>query len=81
MRSFIHAAPINKLFGFGGDTRWPTSSAAYAIQTRRWLTYTLQAEVDDGLLSESQAIHIATRLMRDNQYDCFDMDGTRDAIQ
>jgi len=81
VRSFIHAAPINKLFGFGGDTRWPTSSVAYAIQTRRWLTHTLQAEVNDGLLTEPQAIHIATCLMRDNQYACFDMDGTREAIQ
>ena len=37
VRRFIHAAPINKLFVFGGDTRWPTSAAAYAFQTRFWL--------------------------------------------
>jgi hypothetical protein len=81
VRRFIHAVPINKLFAFGGDTRWPTSAAAYAFQTRQWLTRALQGEITDGLISESQAIHIATRLMRDNQYACFDLAGTRAAIQ
>ena len=71
VRRFLHAAPSNKLFAFGGDTSWPTSAAAYAIQARRWLTRALQGEVDDGLLSESQAISVASSLMRDNQYCCF----------
>lgn len=80
VRRFIHAAPANKLFGFGGDTSWPTSSAAYAVQARRWLTRALQAEVDDGLLTEADACGLATRLMRDNCYDCFDLDATRRAV-
>ena len=81
VRRFIHAVPINKLFAFGGDTGWPTSSAAYAFQCRHWLTHTLEAEIADGHLTEPQAIYIATRLMRDNQYDCFDLEGTRGAIK
>ena len=80
VRRFIHAAPSNKIFGFGGDTGWPTSSTAYAIQARRWLTRALQAEVDENLLSESQAIDVATRLMRKNQEACFDIDGARQAV-
>src|SRR5205823_8613124 len=48
VRRFIHAAPANKLFAFGGDTRWPTSACAYALQARRWLTRALEAEVADG---------------------------------
>lgn len=71
VRRFLHAAPSNKLFAFGGDTGWPTSAAAYAIQARRWLTRALQAEVDDGLLTEKAAMEVATRIMLDNQYDCF----------
>lgn len=81
VRRFIHAVPINKLFAFGGDTRWPTSATAYAFQTRLWLTRALQAEITDDLLTEPQAIQIATRLMHDNQYACFDIEGTRTAIQ
>ncbi len=77
VRRFIHSVPINKLFVFGGDTSWASSSVAYAAQSRRWLTRTLQGEIDDGLLTEAQAIQLATRLMRDNQLDCFDVEGKR----
>ncbi len=81
VRRMIHAVPINKLFAFGGDTFWPAASVAYAAQARTWLTRALQAEVDDGLLTERQAIAIATRLMQTNQRDCFDIEGTRAAIR
>ena len=81
VRQMIHAVPINKLFAFGGDTSWPAASVAYAAQARAWLTRALQAEVDERLLTERQAIAIATRLMQTNQRDCFDLDGTRAAIR
>jgi hypothetical protein len=81
VRRFLHAVPTNKLFAFGGDTSWPTSSTAYAIQARRWLTRTLEAEVAAGDLTERQAIGVATRLMRENQYACFDVEGTREGIR
>jgi hypothetical protein len=71
VRRFIHAAPANKLFVYGGDTSWPQASVAYAYQARQWLTRTLQAEVSEGLLREGEAIALATRFMLENQYDCF----------
>jgi predicted TIM-barrel fold metal-dependent hydrolase len=77
VRRFIHTVPINKLFGFGGDTRWPTSALAYTVQMRRWFARALQDEVSEGLLTEPQAITIASRLMHDNAYDCFDIAGAR----
>ena len=80
VRRFIHAAPATKLFGFGGDTHWPTSSTAYAIQARRWLNRALQGEIDDGLLNEGEAIELATRFMHVNQEACFDLVGTRQAL-
>jgi hypothetical protein len=80
VRRFIHAAPANKLFAFGGDTGWPTSSAAYAVQARRWLNRALQAEIDDGLLKEKEACELASRFMGQNQQACFDLVGTRQAI-
>jgi uncharacterized protein len=81
VRRMIHAVPANKLFAFGGDTAWPTAVVGYAAQARRWLTRALQAEVDDRLLTERQAIALATRLMRTNQEECFDLAGTRAAIR
>ena len=71
---------MNKLFAFGGDTHWPTSATAYAIQARRWLTRALQAEVEDGLMSEAEAMAAASRLMRDNQYDCFRVEARRESV-
>ena len=81
VRRFIHAAPIRKLFAFGGDTFWPTCTVAYAIQARRWLARALSAEVNEGLLTLDEAKEIAARIMRQNQYECFDVEGTRSAIR
>jgi len=81
VRRFLHAVPSNKLFAFGGDTFWPTSAVAYSIQARRGLERALEAEIAEGDLSEQEAITIARRLMRENQYGCFDIEGTRAAIR
>jgi hypothetical protein len=81
VRRFLHAVPSNKLFAFGGDTMWPTSAVAYSIQARRGLRRALEAEVAAGDLTEQEAIAVARRLMHDNQYACFDIEGTRAAIR
>jgi uncharacterized protein len=73
VRRYIHAVPANKLFVFGGDTFWPGATVAYAKQARHWLTRALQAEIDDGLLTEQEAISLAGRFMRENQYACFEV--------
>ncbi len=80
VRRMIHAVPSHKIFAFGGDTGWPNAVVAYATQARQWLTRALQAEVDEGFLTDRQAISLATQLMRTNQEACFDIAGTRAAI-
>ncbi len=81
VRRMIHAVPANKLFAFGGDTFWPAAAVAYAEMARQWLIRTLQAEIDERMLSEREAIGLATRWMRTNQQECFDLEGTRAAIR
>ncbi len=81
LRRCIHAVPSNKLFAFGGDTGWPTSAMAYAIQARNEIRRALEAEIADGYLTEKQAIELATRIMHDNQYACFDLESTRNNIK
>ena len=80
VRRMIHAAPANKLFAFGADTRWPNAAVAYAIQARRWLTRALQAEVDDGFMTEHEAFTFATRVMLANQEECFNLAAKRAAV-
>jgi predicted TIM-barrel fold metal-dependent hydrolase len=81
VRRFIHTAPINKLFGFGDDTRTPTMAYGYAVQMRRWLTRALEAEVADGSLTTAQAMDVATRLLRGNQQACFAIEETQRAVR
>ena len=81
LRRFIHAVPINKIFAFGGDTHWPTNAMAYAIQARAEITRALESEIADGYMTEKGAMAIAERIMRDNQFDCFDIGGTRANIR
>ena len=71
VRRLLHAVPANKLFAFGGDTFSPTGAVAFAAQARHWLTYALQSEVDEGFLSEPEAVHLAGRFILENQRDCF----------
>jgi predicted TIM-barrel fold metal-dependent hydrolase len=81
VRGFLHSVPINKLFAFGGDTMWPTSSLAYAHQARKGLTRALEAEIEAGDLSVKEAMAVADRIMRDNAYACFDVTGRREALK
>ncbi len=74
IRRFIHTAPANKLFIFGGDTFFPAPAVAYSRQARTWFTRAMQAEVDEGLLTEGQAISLAERFMMKNQYAYFDLE-------
>lgn len=81
VRQFVHAAPSNKLLGFGGDSVWPWASVAYADQARAWLTRALEVEVTDRLLTEQDAIALAHRFLHENQRICFDIDGLRSRIR
>lgn len=71
VRRMIHACPSHKLFAFGGDTFYPEATVAFAKQARHGLGTALQAEIEEGYLSEKDAIELADQYMRKNQYECF----------
>lgn len=81
MRRLIHTVPVNKIFAFGGDTFFPAQAVGYAAQARDGLTRALQAEINEGWLTEADAISIASRVMRENQAAVFDLVGTRAALR
>jgi hypothetical protein len=80
LQSYLHAAPTNKLFVFGGDTFRPTNAVGYALQCRRWLYRALREEVDEMRITEADAIDVAERIMHGNQDEVFDLEGTRAAL-
>ncbi|ATU95091.1 amidohydrolase family protein [Phyllobacterium zundukense] len=73
VQRFIHGAPVNKLFIFGGDALTPAATVGYALQARRWLTRCLRREVTEGFLSEKSGVDLAGFLMMDNPKDYFDV--------
>ena len=79
VRRFLHTVPLNKLFAFGDDASTPSMAYAYAVQMRRWLARALEEEVADGYMTSRQAMDGATRLLRGNQLDCFDIVGRQRA--
>ena len=81
LRRYLHAAPINKLFAFGGDTMRPRAAVAYSMQARDRVTQALNDEVSERQITENQAIDIAERLLQRNQLECFDYEGRVDALQ
>ncbi len=81
VRRWIHTVPANKLFIFGGDTAWPGAAVAYAHQARQWFTRALQAEIDDHLLTEAEAMTLAGRFMRENQYACFRVEQKKQSLR
>ncbi|CAN5706171.1 hypothetical protein BH10CHL1_BH10CHL1_17020 [soil metagenome] len=81
VRRWIHTVPANKLFIFGGDTFWAGAAVAYAHQARQWFTRALQAEIDDHYLTENEAIQLAGRFMRENQYACFRLEEKKQILR
>ena len=81
LRHYLHAAPINKLFAFGGDTMRPRAAVAYCMQARDHIVRALNDEVMEGQITESQAIDIAERILQRNQLECFDYRGRVESFQ
>ena len=79
VRSFIRSVPLNKLFGFGGDSLFPHHSVAFSRQMRRHLVQALEGGVRAGDFSERQAVEIARRLLQGNQEEFFDLKRVRQA--
>ncbi|MEX0326525.1 MAG: amidohydrolase family protein [Puniceicoccaceae bacterium] len=71
VRRFLRQVPVNKLLGFGGDCGNPVNALVYSRQARRGLFDTFRTEVEDGFLTEEEAISISERFMRTNAYAIF----------
>ncbi|MEX0322646.1 MAG: amidohydrolase family protein [Puniceicoccaceae bacterium] len=71
VRRYLRQVPVNKLLGFGGDCGNPVNALVYSRQARRGLFDTFKAEIEDGFLTEAEAISISERFMRKNAYEIF----------
>jgi len=68
----IDLVPINKIFGFGGDYRYPELSYAHLVMARRNIAATLAARVRASAFTEARALEIGRALLHDNAARVFD---------
>ena len=62
----IETIPANKIFAFGGDFIIPEGSYGHSVMARRAVSRVLTEKVEDGYLTEDEAVALAQRILRDN---------------
>ncbi len=66
LHEMLETVPANKLFGYGGDYRYPELSYAHAKMARRNISRVLTEKVEEGFCSETEALELARMLLHDN---------------
>ncbi len=66
LHDMLDAVPSNKIFGYGGDYRYPELSYAHAKIARRNVAQVLAEKVSEGSCSEEEALELGRKLLHDN---------------
>ena len=66
LHEYLETVPVNKIFGFGGDYRYPELSYAHLVMARRNIARVLADKVEEGFCSRKEALRIALLLLHDN---------------
>jgi len=68
---WIETVPVNKINVFGGDYLFPEGAYGHSVLARQIVTEALAAKVEAGYLTESEAVWIARRILRENAIELF----------
>lgn len=66
LHEMLDSVPANKIFGFGGDYRYPELSYAHLVMARRNIARVLAERVHEGACTETEAVEVAQWLLHDN---------------
>ena len=66
LHEMLETVPSNKIFGYGGDYRYPELSYAHAKIARRNIAQVLAEKVSEGSCSEEEALELGRKLLHDN---------------
>ncbi len=66
IHEMLETVPANKIFGFGGDYRYPELSYAHAKIARRNVAQVLAQKVKEGFCTESESLELARMILHDN---------------
>jgi hypothetical protein len=67
----LETVPANKIFGYGGDYRYPELSYAHAKMARQNIARVMAEKVADGFFNETEAVGIARMMLHDNPHRMF----------
>ena len=66
LHEMLDTVPSNKIFGYGGDYRYPELSYAHAKIARRNIARVLTEKVSEGSCSGEEALELGRKLLHDN---------------
>jgi hypothetical protein len=66
LHELIETVPGNKIMAFGGDSMTVEMAYGHAVMARQVVARVLSEKVDEGYLSENEAVALAWRMLRDN---------------
>ena len=66
LHEMLETVPVNKIFGYGGDYRYPELSYAHAKMARRNIAWVMSEKVEEGFCTEAEAAEIARMILHDN---------------
>ena len=66
LHEMLETVPSNKIFGYGGDYRYPELSYAHAKIARRNIAQVLAEKVSEGSCSGEEALALGRKLLHDN---------------
>jgi hypothetical protein len=66
LHEFLEMIPADKIFGYGGDYRYPELSYGHLVIARKNIAKVLAEKVVAGFCSEEEAMEIAKLLLLEN---------------
>ena len=66
LHEMLETVPYNKIFGFGGDYRYPELSYGHGKMARRNIAQVLAEKTEERFCSEDEALEIGRALLHDN---------------
>ncbi len=66
LHELIETVPGNKIMAFGGDSMTVEMAYGHAVMARQLVSRVLSEKIDEGYLSEDEALVLARRMLRDN---------------
>ena len=66
IHEMLETVPANKIFGYGGDYRYPELSYAHATIARRNVAQVLAEKVQERFCTESESLELARMVLHDN---------------